>query len=182
MDEIARLTPTFTGVSFEKHRSSSAASSGRATTQHPDGTPTMHVGEFVRGKGKFLVTEYVPTTEKVNAQVSADPDHRPHPVAVQRRRADAAHRQRRLARRGPARDPSARRRGARHQDGDWVGMQSRAGETVLRAAVTERVQPGVVYTTFHFPELRRQRHHHRQLGLGDQLPRVQGDRGAGRRG
>ncbi|TAM06366.1 MAG: formate dehydrogenase subunit alpha, partial [Pusillimonas sp.] len=36
--------------------------------------------------------------------------------------------------------------------GDWVAIQSRAGETVLRANVTERVQPGVIYTTFHFPE------------------------------
>ncbi len=38
------------------------------------------------------------------------------------------------------------------QQGDWVGIQSRAGETVLRATVTEKVAPGVVYTTFHFPE------------------------------
>lgn len=37
-------------------------------------------------------------------------------------------------------------------DGDWVGIVSRAGETVLRARVSERMQPGVVYTTFHFPE------------------------------
>ncbi|PIV14718.1 MAG: hypothetical protein COS43_06045, partial [Gallionellales bacterium CG03_land_8_20_14_0_80_55_15] len=36
--------------------------------------------------------------------------------------------------------------------GDWVGIQSRAGDTVLRATVTGRVQPGVAYTTFHFPE------------------------------
>jgi formate dehydrogenase major subunit len=36
--------------------------------------------------------------------------------------------------------------------GDWVGVSSRAGTTVLRAQVTDRVQPGVVYTTFHFPE------------------------------
>jgi formate dehydrogenase major subunit len=65
------------------------------------------------------------------------------------------------------------------KDGDWVGIASRAGDTVLRATVTERVQPGVVYTTFHFPGVRRQRDHHRQLGLGHQLPRVQGDRGTG---
>jgi formate dehydrogenase major subunit len=38
------------------------------------------------------------------------------------------------------------------KDGDWVGIDSRAGETVLRARVTERMQPGVVYTTFHHPE------------------------------
>ena len=36
--------------------------------------------------------------------------------------------------------------------------------------ITERVQPGVVYTTFHHPETRRQRGHHRLLRLGDQLP------------
>ncbi len=44
----------------------------------------------------------------------------------------------------------AQERGIR--EGDWVGIRSRAGETVLRALVTERMQPGVVYTTFHFPE------------------------------
>jgi formate dehydrogenase major subunit len=38
------------------------------------------------------------------------------------------------------------------EEGDWVGLQSRAGETVLRAVITERVMPGVVYTTFHHPE------------------------------
>jgi len=36
--------------------------------------------------------------------------------------------------------------------GDWVSVQSRTGETVLRADVTDRVPPGVLYTTFHFPE------------------------------
>ena len=60
MDEIAALTPTFTGVSYESSIVS-AAFSGRATSG-ARGTPTMHVGEFVRGKGKFFVTEYVPTT------------------------------------------------------------------------------------------------------------------------
>jgi formate dehydrogenase major subunit len=37
-------------------------------------------------------------------------------------------------------------------DGDWVAVRSRAGETVLRACLTDRMQPGVVYTTFHHPE------------------------------
>jgi formate dehydrogenase major subunit len=37
-------------------------------------------------------------------------------------------------------------------DGGWVGIQSRSGDTVLRAKLSERMQPGVVYTTFHFPE------------------------------
>ena len=113
----------------------------------------MHIGEFVRGKGKFVITKYVPTRGEGHAQVPAAADDRAHPVAVQRRRADAPHaRTSRWHERGPARDPSARRRGSRHQDGDWVGIERRAGETVLRAKITERMQPGVVYTTFHFPE------------------------------
>jgi formate dehydrogenase major subunit len=44
----------------------------------------------------------------------------------------------------------AEQRGIR--DGDLVSVQSRKGETTLRAVVTERMQPGVVYTTFHHPE------------------------------
>ena len=36
-------------------------------------------------------------------------------------------------------------------DGDWLGITSRAGNTVLRAKVSSRMQPGVVYTTFHHP-------------------------------
>ena len=43
----------------------------------------------------------------------------------------------------------AEQRGMR--DGDWVKLESRAGETSLRALITERVAPGVVYTTFHHP-------------------------------
>ena len=38
------------------------------------------------------------------------------------------------------------------RDGDWVRLASRAGETTLRALITERVAPGVVYTTFHHPD------------------------------
>jgi formate dehydrogenase major subunit len=37
------------------------------------------------------------------------------------------------------------------RDGEHVTLQSRAGQTTLRARLTDRLQPGVVYTTFHFP-------------------------------
>ena len=114
MDEIARLTPTFTGVSFAR-LDELGSIQWPCNAAHPDGTPTMHVGEFVRGKGKFLVTEYVPTEREGQRQVPADPDHRAHPEPVQRRRADAAHRKQPLARRGSPGDSSARRRGARHR-------------------------------------------------------------------
>src|SRR6185503_14729449 len=65
MDEIARLTPTFHGVSFEKIDQLGSIQ-WPCNDEAPEGTPTMHVGTFVRGKGKFFLTEFVPTTERTN--------------------------------------------------------------------------------------------------------------------
>ena len=63
MDEIARLTPTFTGVSFDK-LDTLGSLQWPCNDKAPQGTPMMHIGDFVRGKGKFVVTEYVATDEK----------------------------------------------------------------------------------------------------------------------
>ena len=63
MDEIARLTPTFTGVTYEKIDELGSIQ-WPCNDKAAEGTPTMHVGEFVRGKGLFMVTEYVPTDER----------------------------------------------------------------------------------------------------------------------
>jgi formate dehydrogenase major subunit len=151
MDEIARLTPTFTGVSFARIDELGSIQ-WPCNAAHPDGTPTMHVGEFVRGKGKFLVTEYVPTSEKVNARypliLTTGRILSQYNVGAQTRRTENNrwHAEDRLE----IHPHDAEERGI--AEGDWVGIASRAGDTVLRAKVTERVQPGVVYTTFHFPE------------------------------
>jgi formate dehydrogenase major subunit len=151
MDEIARLTPTFKGVSFERIDALGSIQ-WPCDDAHPDGTPTMHVGEFVRGKGRFLVTEYVPTSEKITAKfpliLTTGRVLSQYNVGAQTRRTEnnAWHTEDRLE----IHPHDAGERGI--AEGDWVGVASRAGETVLRAHVTERVQPGVVYTTFHFPE------------------------------
>jgi formate dehydrogenase major subunit len=151
MDEIARLTPTFTGVSF-KRIDELGSIQWPCNEAHPEGTPTMHIGEFVRGKGKFLVTEYVPTREKVNARfpliLTTGRILSQYNVGAQTRRTanNLWHDEDRLE----IHPHDAEERGI--VEGDWVGIASRAGDTVLRARVTERVQPGVVYTTFHFPE------------------------------
>jgi formate dehydrogenase major subunit len=151
MDEIARLTPTFTGVSFEK-LDRLGSIQWPCNEQHPDGTPTMHVDTFVRGKGRFLVTEYVPTREKVNTRypliLTTGRILSQYNVGAQTRRTENStwHDEDRVE----IHPHDAEERGIK--DDDWVGIQSRAGETVLRASITPRVQPGVVYTTFHFPE------------------------------
>jgi formate dehydrogenase major subunit len=151
MDEIAKLTPTFTGVSFERIDELGSIQ-WPCNDAHPNGTPTMHVDEFVRGKGRFLVTEYVATREKVNAKfpliLTTGRILSQYNVGAQTRRTENNmwHDEDRLE----IHPHDAEERGI--ADEDWVGVRSRAGETVLRAKVTDRVQPGVVYTTFHFPE------------------------------
>jgi formate dehydrogenase major subunit len=151
MDEIASLTPTFTNVSYaelDRHGSLQWPCNAAA----PDGTPTMHIEEFVRGKGRFMLTGYVPTEEKVNSRypllLTTGRILSQYNVGAQTRRTAnvAWHDEDRLE----IHPTDAESRGI--NEGDWVGIGSRAGQTVLRARVTERVAPGVVYTTFHFPE------------------------------
>ena len=151
MAEIARLTPTFTGVTYEK-LDRLGSLQWPCTSDESVGTPTMHIDEFVRGKGKFFVTEYVPTRERVNVRfpllLTTGRILSQYNVGAQTRRTPnvAWHSEDRLE----THPHDAETRGV--LEGDWVGITSRAGETVLRATVTDRVQPGVIYTTFHFPE------------------------------
>src|ERR1700722_8528655 len=151
MDEIARLTPTFTGVSYQRIDELESIQ-WPCNEEHPEGTPTMHIGQFVRGKGKFLLTEYVPTAEKVNAKypliLTTGRILSQYNVGAQTRRTENNrwHDEDRVE----IHPHDAEERGI--AEGDWVGIESRAGDTVLRARVSERMQPGVIYTTFHFPE------------------------------
>ena len=151
MDEIASLTPTFTGVSYAK-LDELGSIQWPCNAQKPDGTPVMHVGTFVRGKGKFVVTEYIPTEERTSRKypliLTTGRILSQYNVGAQTRRTQNViwHAEDRLE----IHPHDAEERGIK--DGSWVGIQSRAGETVLRALVSERVQPGVVYTTFHYPE------------------------------
>jgi formate dehydrogenase major subunit len=150
MDEIARLTPTFAGVSFERLERDGALQ-WPVNDKAPMGTPIMHIGTFVRGKGNFLITEYVPTDEKVGPRfpllLTTGRILSQYNVGAQTRRTDNViwHEEDRLE----IHPHDAEERGIR--DGDWVRLRSRSGETSLRAKVTERVAPGVVYTTFHHP-------------------------------
>jgi formate dehydrogenase major subunit len=151
MAEIASLTPTFTGVTYEK-LDRLGTIQWPCNAEHPEGTRTMHVGQFVRGKGKFYLTEYVPTHERTTSRfpllLTTGRVLTQYNVGSQTRRTDNVvwHDEDKLE----IHPHDADTRGIK--EGDWVGLSSRAGETVLRATITDRVNPGVVYTTFHFPE------------------------------
>jgi len=151
MDEIAALTPTFSGVSFDKlDRLGSVQWPCNAAA--PEGTPIMHVNGFVRGKGHFVLTEYIATDERTGPRfpllLTTGRILSQYNVGAQTRRTgNTAWHPEDLLEIHPH---DAEQRGIR--DHDWVRLQSRSGSTSLRAKLTERVAPGVVYTTFHHPE------------------------------
>lgn len=150
MDEIAQLTPTFTGVSYQK-LDELGSIQWPCNEAHPDGTPTMHTLDFPIGKGNFAITEYVATDERATRRfpllLTTGRILSQYNVGAQTRRTDN--------KRWHEEDvmelhPSdAELRGVK--DGDWLGISSRAGQTVLRAKLSERMLPGVVFTTFHHP-------------------------------
>ena len=151
MDEIARLTPTFKGVSFEKLDKDGSVQ-WPCNDATPDGTPIMHTDGFVRGKGLFIKTEFQPTEEKTNRKfpliLTTGRLLSQYNVGAQTRRTEN---NKWLEEDKLEIHPSdAEMRGVR--DGDWVGIRSRKGETTLRAEISTRMKPGVVYTTFHYPE------------------------------
>lgn len=151
MDEIALLTPTFHGVSYKK-LDQLGSIQWPCNDAAPEGTSTMHVDTFVRGKGRFMVTQCVSTDEKVTRRfpllLTTGRILSQYNVGAQTRRTENNqwHSEDRIE----LHPQDAEERGI--SDGGWVSISSRAGDTVLRALVSERMQPGVVYTTFHFPE------------------------------
>jgi formate dehydrogenase major subunit len=151
MDEIARLTPTFAGVSFKKIEEMGSIQ-WPCNEKFPEGAPIMHIKEFVRGKGRFMVTEYIATEERSGPRfpllLTTGRILSQYNVGAQTRRTENVvwHNEDVLE----IHPHDAEERGVRH--GDWVRLKSRTGEVSLRANVTDRVAVGVVYTTFHHPD------------------------------
>ncbi len=151
MDEIAELTPAFNNVSF-KLLDDIGSVQWPCNEAAPEGTPIMHIEQFVRGKGLFVETDYVPTEEKTNRKfpllLTTGRILSQYNVGAQTRRTENN--------RWHAEDilevhpHDAETRGVR--DGELVSLASRKGDITLRAQITTRVKPGVVYTTFHNPE------------------------------
>ena len=151
MDEIAKTTPGFASVSYD-FLDTVGSIQWPCNEKAPMGTPIVHMDGFVRGKGNFMITAYVPTDEKTGPRfpllLTTGRILSQYNVGAQTRRTGnvAWHKEDVLE----IHPHDAEQRGIR--DGAWVKLQSRAGETALRAQITDRVAPGVVYTTFHHPD------------------------------
>ena len=151
MAEVARLTPTFAGVTYEK-LDEYGSLQWPVNENSPEGTPVMHRDGFVRGKGLFMLTEYVGTDERTTDRfpllLTTGRILSQYNVGAQTRRTSNViwHDEDVLE----IHPWDAENRGI--QEGDLVAVASRAGETTLHARISERMQPGVVYTTFHHPD------------------------------
>ena len=151
MDEIAELTPDFNNVSFE-FLDRVGSVQWPCNDEAPMGTPIMHIDNFVRGKGLFIETDYVPTEEKTNRKfpllLTTGRILSQYNVGAQTRRTEnMVWYNADLLEIHPS---DAEVRGIK--EGMLVSLSSRKGDIALVATITERVQPGVVYTTFHNPE------------------------------
>ena len=151
MDEIAELTPDFNNVSFD-FLDRVGSVQWPCNEEAPMGTPIMHIDNFVRGKGLFVETDYVPTEERTNRKfpllLTTGRILSQYNVGAQTRRTEnMVWYNADLLEIHPS---DAEMRGIK--EGTLVSLSSRKGEIALVATITERVQPGVVYTTFHNPE------------------------------
>jgi formate dehydrogenase major subunit len=150
MDEIAVTTPTFAGVSFDRLDQLGSVQ-WPCNANAPTGTPIMHVDGFVRGKGRFMQTPYVPTEERSTRRypliLTTGRILSQYNVGAQTRRtANVAWHQEDVLEIHPH---DAEVRGIR--DGEFIVLASRVGQTTLRAVIVDRMPVGVVYTTFHYP-------------------------------
>jgi formate dehydrogenase major subunit len=150
MDEVALTTPTFSGVSFELLDRVGSVQ-WPCNAKAPLGTPIMHQDEFVRGKGRFMPTNYIPTKERSTRRypliLTTGRILTQYNVGAQTRRTANVvwHSEDTLE----IHPHDAEVRGI--NDGDLVTLASRVGQTSLHARISDRMPVGVVYTTFHHP-------------------------------
>ena len=151
-DEINALTPIYAGVTWERLEAGEQLHWPVPSPDHP-GTPILHTTKFSRGLGRFIANDHVPPAER--------PDDE-YPLVLTTGRVlyhwhagEMTHRAagleavypRALVEISPK---DAQKAGI--EDGDLIKLKSRRGEILSTAQVTNRVEPGVVFTTFHFAE------------------------------
>jgi len=152
MVEISLVTPSYTGVS---HARLEAGEHLQWPVKGPGlpGTPVLHVGQFTRGKGKFVPIDHVPPAELPD-------DEFPVLLSTGRvlyhwhggqmtRRAKGLMEVYNLALVEVNPEDAIR---WNTKDGAHLRVTSRRGSIEAEAWVTDRVPPGMVYANFHFPE------------------------------
>ena len=151
MTEIARLTPTWTGVSYEKLDEGFGLQWPVPSVGHA-GTGIMHLERFPRGKAKFTPTEYLPPGEEPTHEfpftlVTGRVLHH-YNCAAQTRNSKLIEFVNDDILEIHAEDASE----MGVESGERIKITSARGSVTLPCAISERVLPGQAFTTFHFPE------------------------------
>ncbi len=149
LDEIARTSPAYSGMSFDKVEALGSVQ-WPCNADAPEGTEVLHTVTFPRGKGSFMLTGYLPTSEKATDQfpllLTTGRILSQYNVGTQTRRtANVAWHDDDVLE--ISADDAA---GRGLSSGDRALITSRYGSTELTVSISERVNPGIVYTTFHF--------------------------------
>ena len=152
LDEIAALTPSYGGIRAHRLEKLGGLQWPCPDEKHP-GTPILHIGKFSRGLGKFQPIDFLPPAELPNEE---------YPLLLTTGRVLYHYHTGTLTRRAQGlaaiypeglmemHPEDAARAGV--ANGEMVQVASRRGQVNVKADVTDKIQPGVVFMTFHFPE------------------------------
>jgi formate dehydrogenase major subunit/formate dehydrogenase alpha subunit len=152
MAEINQLTPIYAGITYRRLQEGAQLQWPVLNEEHP-GTPILHVGQFSRGLGLFAGADHVPPAEL--------PDDE-YPLMLTTGRViyhwhggEMTRRARGLEAVYPEAlieiNPKDAQK-ANIEGNLWMKVSSRRGEIMAKAQVTDRVEPGLIFATFHFPE------------------------------
>jgi formate dehydrogenase major subunit len=153
MDEIATLTPEFAGVSFER-----IGSRGLQWPVAPDGTDSeiLYQERFALpgGRGRLAALPFKPPGDAADEEfplilVTGRILEHYNAGTMTRRTGNIELADRDWLEIHP--DDAAR---LWIEDGELVSVRSRVGRVELYSHVTDRIEPGHVFTSFHFPEAR----------------------------
>jgi predicted molibdopterin-dependent oxidoreductase YjgC len=149
--EMASLSPPFGGIRHERLENGGLCWPC-PTPDHP-GTPILHVGQFTRGRGVFHGIEFKPPAEVPDAEfpywMTTGMESAHYLTGTMTRR--CAHLHREMPELITDLNPEDAGR-LNVEDGGWVRVTSRRGSLVSRVAVSDCVQPGMIFMPLHFEE------------------------------
>lgn len=153
LQEISQIVPFFAGVKWNE-----LGENGKQWPVQPDGADTeiLHTDTFKRGLGKFQFDDYRATQERVTYE-------KEYPYILTTNRELEHYNAGTMTRR--TRNAQILTEdvllihpddAAKHfiAEGDMVCVESPRGKVDVKARLTDEVKPGIVSTTFHFPELK----------------------------
>ncbi|MCJ7828808.1 MAG: formate dehydrogenase subunit alpha [Dehalococcoidia bacterium] len=151
MEEIARLTPSYGGVTYE--RLEKRGLQWPCPTQDHPGTPILHVGRLVRGLGRFMPLQYEPPAELPDEEypliLTTGCSLYHYGTGTMTRKVTGLNT---IEPEGVVEINPLDASSLKIKDGEKVKVVSRRGEVITKAKVTEESPPKVVYMTFHFAE------------------------------